>query len=431
MSAVSIIESVLYFCLLSVIAVRIYNKQIFNPVAVLIPIIAHIILIILAIKTNKDIFTVAHFIVQILNIISVKIIIKDIPLYKIVWNYIIIYFFGVMIIACESCIFFANRDLTVIPELITNLAIAVIMLIVCFTPIRAKIQMYLNTITTTVKVAITLAIVINTVVFGILFSHPIFNETDFIDTSAKVIYIMSTIFALSIFPILITYSQANTALKIKNEDYKKQIQTQAEYYLTLSESNSELRRFKHDFCNIESGLRELIAKNRNDEALKMLADSKSQFLENEMCYNSGNGIVDAILNDKQNKAAQCNADIIFEGHIPTDIVSPADLCIIFGNTLDNAIEACEELPSGMVKNINVNCKYGKDFVFIDISNPTKKEKLRKGKIIETTKSDKENHGFGLYSLSKVLKKYDGSFETSIENNIFTIEIELETNQNHQ
>ena len=59
--------------------------------------------------------------------------------------------------------------------------------------------------------------------------------------------------------------------------------------------------------------------------------------------------------EKQQRAASCNAQITFQGTIPSNFLSPTDLCVILGNTLDNAIEACEKIQSENKTIISVIC----------------------------------------------------------------------------
>lgn len=98
--------------------------------------------------------------------------------------------------------------------------------------------------------------------------------------------------------------------------------------------------------------------------------------------------------------------------------------MIFGNTLDNAIEACEKISESDNKiiSVSVNCTNG--FIFITITNPVLEKVIVHNNHIETTKKDRTSHGFGLYSLEKIAKKYDGEMTISSEDYTFTISLEL-------
>lgn len=128
--------------------------------------------------------------------------------------------------------------------------------------------------------------------------------------------------------------------------------------------------------------------------------------------------------EKQRRAASCNAQIKFQGTIPSNFLSPTDLCVILGNTLDNAIEACEKLQSEDKTIISVICNCNSGFLFLTITNPISEKVVISNNHIATTKEDKTLHGFGLYSLSSVVKKYHGDMELKATDSQFTAEINL-------
>lgn len=102
--------------------------------------------------------------------------------------------------------------------------------------------------------------------------------------------------------------------------------------------------------------------NNCDSLLKQTTQSLIKF-------NTGNGIVDAILTEKQEKATTENTVITFSGAVAASAITATDLCIIFGKTLKKAIEACEKLQTDIKKEISVVCKCNSGFMFLTISNP--------------------------------------------------------------
>ena len=157
--------------------------------------------------------------------------------------------------------------------------------------------------------------------------------------------------------------------------------------------------------------------NKCDSLLKQTTQSLIKF-------DTGNGIVDAILTEKQEKATTVNTVITFNGAIAASAITATDLSVIFGNTLDNAIEACEKLQADIKKEVSVVCKYNSGFMFLTISNPVTENIKIHNNTIQTTKQDKSNHGFGLYSLQKIVDKYDGTLTFSCVDNVFECEVTL-------
>lgn len=96
-------------------------------------------------------------------------------------------------------------------------------------------------------------------------------------------------------------------------------------------------------------------------------------------------------------------------------------CSIFGNLLDNAIEACEKMPKEERK-ININIHKHRMLIFIEISNTTNTVLKCKNGYLGTTKDNKIWHGYGLKSVKRIVDKYDGIMEYHIKDNVFSIRL---------
>ena len=228
-------------------------------------------------------------------------------------------------------------------------------------------------------------------------------------------------------PLLALYSSSSKYHKRLNDDYQKQIKAEAEYYSELAEANFELRRFKHNYNNTSIGFKRLLAEGKAKEALELLESQNQEMESPAVLFDTGSGIVDALLSEKQKQAQKINTIITFKGEIPADVVKAVDLCIIFGITLDNAIEACEQIRSDLQKEIHIECICSSGFAFIEIKNPVHKKVEIHGNLPKTTKPNKEMHGFGLYSLENVIKKYDGEVKCECDDTTFTLTMEFSLN----
>ena len=105
-----------------------------------------------------------------------------------------------------------------------------------------------------------------------------------------------------------------------------------------------------------------------------------------------------------------------------------DLYVLFGNLLDNAIEAVSKLPDGEVKNIQVSVRRDRGFVIITTENSYTGDLVWSGGRLITSKSDKHNHGFGIRSIERIVHKYGGRYSISTEDQIFTMNIVFPVNQ---
>lgn len=194
---------------------------------------------------------------------------------------------------------------------------------------------------------------------------------------------------------------------------------QVKHYEQVEKTDNELRKFRHNYKNMKIGLMSLLDNNDIVDAKKYMADCDELLDIDYTLYQTGNSIINAILSDKAMKVKDKGITIKFTGLIPQTKISNTDLCIIFGNILDNAIEAVEKVNDDIAKEINIDVYKKKDYLFITVTNPTKTEVAIKDNKVVTSKDDKSNHGLGLSSVEETLKKYDGHLDLDCDNNKFT------------
>ena len=167
---------------------------------------------------------------------------------------------------------------------------------------------------------------------------------------------------------------------------------QVKHYEQVEKTDNELRKFRHNYKNMKIGLMSLLNNKDTDGAKKYVADCDELLDIDYTLYQTGNSIINAILSDKAMKVKDKGITIKFTGLIPQTKISNTDLCIIFGNILDNAIEAVEKVDDNIAKEINIDVYKKKDYLFITVTNPTKTEVAIKDNKIVTSKDDKSNHG---------------------------------------
>ncbi len=228
-------------------------------------------------------------------------------------------------------------------------------------------------------------------------------------------------------PVVVHQLVKSQQLKQLTENYENQLETQAKHYEAVAKSNWEIRRFQHDTKNLTVGLLSLLENGQQQDALEMLNSYYESSLGNKdalLQFDTGNGIVDALLAEKQQTALKMNVTISFEGIVPGDGISPSHLCVLFGNTLDNALDACAKLPVEDKKTIGIVSKSMGGYFWLTVTNPVAENVKIKNNAIATTKEDKNHHGFGLYSLRKVAGEYQGEINLTCQNNLFKIAVEL-------
>lgn len=99
-----------------------------------------------------------------------------------------------------------------------------------------------------------------------------------------------------------------------------------------------------------------------------------------------------------------------------------DVYALFGNILDNAIEAVSrvENPEQRVVTLTVGTK--DNFMLVECENYFSGSLVFDDGLPLTTKEDRQNHGFGTHSIRTLTEKYDGSLKLSAQDEIFTLSI---------
>lgn len=245
---------------------------------------------------------------------------------------------------------------------------------------------------------------------------------DYNETFDLIVLLLSTAFML-----LFLYLKNNYYLREQEQRDKVQIaqlQQQYAYYQDKLKDDERIRSIYHDMKN---HLLVLEGTQATDETRKMAQELRSQIADYENYIHTGNDFLDIIIRDKAEKAREKHIDfsafIDFSG---VDFIEPLDISTLFGNGIDNAIEASEKLPEDR-RVILVKAGKVQDFVSILIKNNCVPEEPKNGR--RTAKPDKFLHGFGISNMKKAAEKYDGTCTTAQKNGKFTLKILIPNTNN--
>lgn len=418
----SILSNALNIITIALFFTKILGKQLYIKRFILC-IITHFVLSGMAYQVKKESIFIAHLILFVINVVVFKLCISNVQIKTILYACLMIYFVNLILSYTMITFFKLSRSTYVFLECGVNLCLCVLAVITCFSKIITKAKVVISSTPRSVKASILLLLILCVINIALMADLQFFITNERLLFVIQVISLSSLLVICIAFPVIVLISTANTHLKNLTKNYEQQIEAQALHYSELSKSNLEIRKFRHDLKNIKIGVAQLIKEGKYQEAVQTLEVAEG---ENNavLAFDTGNGIVDALLADKQKKAELNNIKIDFNGAIPTEVIMPTDLCVIFGNTIDNAMEACEKLNDNSDKTIKVECKCNSGFMFLNMSNPVDKKVSIKNNSIKTTKTNSALHGFGLYSLNKVIKKHDGEIKLSCDDNIFVLDISL-------
>jgi len=161
----------------------------------------------------------------------------------------------------------------------------------------------------------------------------------------------------------------------------------------------------------------------NDKIDVYLNSLETDLTSVDTLIKSGNVMVDAILNSKLSLAKSRKIDINAKAIVPKNItISEIDLCVIIGNLLDNAIEACLRIDDESKRFIRVYMDLKRDNLYLSVTNASGgKVQKQDGRYIS---GKGENHGFGLMRVDKIVDRYAGYIKRRDEDGAFTSEVML-------
>lgn len=184
----------------------------------------------------------------------------------------------------------------------------------------------------------------------------------------------------------------------------------------------QMRGWRHDYHNHIQTVKAHLQLEQYAEIGIYLDKLDTDLTSVDTVIKSGNVMVDAILNSKISLANTKNIDINVKAIVPKDLsISEIDLCIIIGNLLDNATEACLKLPNAADRFIRIYIDILKNQLYISVTNSVSGLVKKNGSNYMSTK-EKEGHGFGLMRVDKISEKYGGFINRQNEEGVFATEI---------
>lgn len=185
------------------------------------------------------------------------------------------------------------------------------------------------------------------------------------------------------------------------------------YYEAMEQQHFEIRRIKHDMANHLQILSALPPEKR-DDYIKKLTENAAFTQTLRYC---GDTTVNAVLSVKENLMERCGIRLTCHIDIPHELpFDKTDICALFANALDNAIEACSRLETE-TREITLESKAQKGLFCLKVVNPAPgqddpadRAQAKRGFFPATSKQDKENHGVGLKSMAEIASRYQGTLE---------------------
>lgn len=236
-----------------------------------------------------------------------------------------------------------------------------------------------------------------------------------------------------IFMILLLVLMPIVIINNRKTAYYNELSTRNEQFLEAEliasnayrQSQEDTCAFRHDMNNNLSIVSALLNKNKYDEAEEYINDLRGKLSSFSPRIVTGDDMLDALFSSKlaqiEGNGIQLTVSGVIDGGLGW---KPIDVCAVFANMIDNAVEACDKVE-GDGKYISVSMKKT-DFQRVitfknSVENKVDCSWLNDGSHY-TSKSDKSRHGFGMKNIRTALEKYGAMMQISCTDTEFTTQI---------
>ena len=209
-----------------------------------------------------------------------------------------------------------------------------------------------------------------------------------------------------------------------------------EYQTMYENSSNQLKLFEdmrdsyllqrvrvHEFKNHIGCIQGLLEEKKIEEAEDYVRKISADIPTKDLVVQTGNIIVDVIVNQKYREARQDKINFIMKldkiEYLP---LQDSDIVILLSNLLDNALEACRKIDNDQEKIIKLTILRKSEEYFLMVSNRTSEKVIIEDQLVSTTKNDKDDHGIGMQNIKTIIQKYNAQGNCTCEGGWFTYSI---------
>lgn len=184
----------------------------------------------------------------------------------------------------------------------------------------------------------------------------------------------------------------------------------------------DMRETRHEMKNQFHYIRELLDRQCYEELSAYIGEQEHDLLPAFQADDCGNSLVNAILWSKREQAEQAGIDFQVQAVLPPDLpVKGHHLCSLLVNLLNNAIEACANVPE---PSIELTLRIQQGYLYICVTNSICGDVLAENPDLRTTKRDVLDHGYGIKNIRTVAQLYGGMSDFTVENGRFVATVML-------
>jgi hypothetical protein len=226
--------------------------------------------------------------------------------------------------------------------------------------------------------------------------NAVVSELLFLIDSASIAFVFFALY------LVLKISKSNH-LEEQQLKMKMLMEFQKEYTEKIKFDYENIRKMKHDIRQSFDVIAGLCKKGNSCEILEFVTSQKIKIDGSFSYIDVDDMYLNALINTKISFAKSKGITTFIHCQKSLGQFAGIDLCVLLGNILDNAIEACEKCEN---PSIDANIILADDNLNILVRNTYNPVKTKHH--LETTKPNKAEHGFGIKSIKEIVEKYSGS-----------------------
>ncbi len=196
-------------------------------------------------------------------------------------------------------------------------------------------------------------------------------------------------------------------------------------YQISKESMAVVNQHYHD---MKHQIKALSRMENGENRQAYLTELESHIAAYDAVVRTGNDFLDTVLTEKKLacQSKHISMSCIADGG-QMNFMDELDLYTLLGNILDNAIEANEKIEDMEKRWISVQVQNKKGVILVEVMNPFWGEIEFNNDLPNTTKSDRESHGYGVSGIKTITEKYGGHMVIKAENHKFLLRLIFQKN----
>lgn len=238
-------------------------------------------------------------------------------------------------------------------------------------------------------------------------------ESDVIATGLLLLFIV----AMGIY-LMLQYSKMKKQ-KLQMELAQERNLVMMQGYEDMMQNYRNNAIYYHDLKNHMLTLERFLINEEYDKAINYMKTLQTTRVEVGAYKWTGIEIVDFILNYKKETAEKKGISFVIDADsFMIEAMEEADLCALFGNLLDNAVEGCER--ENGEREIRISIRKIRETLMIKAVNTCHIVPPRKDGFFLSSKEDKSLHGWGIKSMKMIAEKYGGTMKCEYKNGEFNV-----------